>query len=163
MTDTPKVGDFVWHLHHDKLLEPLIEPFEVRVAYIKTDKPKVEIETRLRLMKPVRGHLPILDKAHAEWVKANAEWVRAYAEWDKAHAELDKAYAEWDKAYAKWGKTYAEWDKARAELDKAHAEWVKADAEWVKAYADPSVLALHANECPDCPWDGKTIFPEATA
>ena len=27
-----------------------------------------------------------------------------------------------------------------------------------KAYM-PDILALHAAECPDCPWDGKTIFP----
>jgi hypothetical protein len=103
----PKIGDFVWHVHHDKLVEPLTEPFEVRVAYIKANKPEEEIETRLRLMKPVRGHLPILVKARAEWVKADAEW-----------------------------------DKARA---------------------DPSVLALHAKECPNCPWNGATIFPEAKA
>jgi len=41
------------------------------------------------------------------------------------------------------------------------AEWIKAYAEWVKASAAPSVLKLHAKECPNCPWDGFTIFPEA--
>jgi len=94
----PKVGDPVWHIHHDALVEPLTEPLENRIKFIKERKPAREIETRLRLMKPVRGKLP----------------------------ELAKAYAE-----------------------------------WAKAYAAPSVLALHAKECPNCPWNGETIFPPA--
>jgi len=24
----------------------------------------------------------------------------------------------------------------------------------------PELLALHAQECKDCPWDGETIFPK---
>jgi len=115
----PKVGDPVWHIHHDALVEPLTEPLENRIKFIKERKPAREIETRLRLMKPVRGKLPELAKAYAEWAKAYAKWV-------KADAELAKAYAE-----------------------------------WAKAYAAPSVLALHAKECPNCPWNGETIFPPA--
>ena len=36
----------------------------------------------------------------------------------------------------------------------------KADAEWEKAYAErePQLEKLHQKLCPDCPWDGKTIF-----
>jgi len=44
--------------------------------------------------------------------------------------------------------------KASAELDKARAEWDKARAEWNK-----EIEALHREECPNCPWDGGTIFP----
>jgi hypothetical protein len=56
----------------------------------------------------------------------------------------------------------AEWNAASAEWDAAYAEWAKARAEWDTACADhmPEILALHVVECPDCPWDGKTIFPE---
>ncbi len=164
----PDIGDLVWHVHHDVLVEPLTEPFETRVAYIKANKPMHEIETRLRLMKPVRGRLPESSKAGAELDKANAEWV-------KANAELSKANAEWVKARAKWVKARAEWVKVNAELDKANAEWVKARAKWDKANAElskanaecikvcsvPSVLKLHVKECPNCPWDGKTIFPKS--
>ena len=73
--------------------------------------------------------------------------------------ELDKAYAEWDKARAEWGKAYAEFVKAYAEWDKARAEWDNASAEWDNASADPAVLSLHAKECPNCPWNGRTILP----
>ena len=114
----PKIGDLVLHVHHDTLLEPLTEPMEARARYIRTNKPPHEIETRLRLMKPLIGRLPELDKACAVW------------------------------------------NKARAERDKACVEWTKARVEWTKACAQPSVLALHAKECPNCPWDGRTIFPE---
>jgi len=58
------------------------------------------------------------------------------------------------KASAELGKAYAELDKARAEWDKARAEWEKASAEWNK-----EIEALHREECPNCPWDGGTIFP----
>ena len=46
-------------------------------------------------------------------------------------------------------KKYPKLDKARAELDKASAEWDKARAD----------KAIHADICPDCPWNGHTIFP----
>lgn len=49
---------FAWHVHHETLVEPLTEPIENRIAYIRKDKPAGEIELRLRLLKPVRGSLP---------------------------------------------------------------------------------------------------------
>ena len=121
----PQFGDLVWHIHHDVLVEPLNESLGTRIEFIKEHKHSSEVPTRMRLMKPVRGKLPELAKAGAEWDKAGAEWDKARAEWDKARAELAKARAEWD-----------------------------------KAIKHPSVLALHAKECPNCPWDGKTIFPK---
>jgi len=165
-TPTPKIGSFVWHIHHDTLVESLTEPFETRVAYIKANKLESEIKTRLRLMKPVRGKFTELDKARAELDRASAEWDKARAEWDKASVEGYKASAEWYKASAEWDRARAELDRARAELDRARAEWDRARAEWdkarvewYKASASPSVLALHAKECPNCPWNGETIFP----
>ena len=49
-----------------------------------------------------------------------------------------------------------------AARDKAFAAWVEAAIAWSNAYEHymPAILALHAVECPDCPWDGKTIFRE---
>ena len=85
----------------------------------------------------------------------------------KAYAELDKARAEWDK----WGKAFDEIKAKRAELDKAFDEIKAKRAEWDKAYAelgkimvDYGIDRLHTELClsrnPDCPWDGKTIFPD---
>ena len=52
--------------------------------------------------------------------------------------------------------------KARAAYNKAGADVDKALAALDKAIADnlPAIMALHEKECPNCPWDGKTIFPE---
>ena len=93
--ETPKVGDWCWHIHHDVLIEKLTEPFETRKAYIKAEKPKHEVEKRLRLMKP-----------------ASKKASEARTVYDKAGSE------------------------ARAKVE-----------------------ALHQKECPNCPWNGRTIFP----
>jgi hypothetical protein len=129
------VGGYVLHYHHDIIGEMLRENAENRIAYILTQKPENERALRLRLFRPI----------HDKELKAYAEWKKAYAEWKKADAEWKKADAEWEKAYAEW--------------KKADAEWKKAYAEWKKADAALGIL-VHAYFCtPDCPWNGKTIFP----
>lgn len=137
MNDT--VGQWYAHCHHSgDWFEKLTEPEEVRVAWIKKAKPTHEIETRLRLFKPVNGKLPEAVEV------ALAEWEKAHAEWEKAHAERKKA---------------------DAERKKADAEFWKAEDEWKKvliAHAD-ELDALHLATCgPDCPWtpDNRTIFPK---
>lgn len=117
----PKSG-WYWHLHHDVLVE-FTHDIDERWDYVVREKSDHELPTRLRLMRPVAGKIPVA--------------------LDKACAELDKASAEWYKASAEWAKACAEWDKA-------HAEHM------------PDLLALHAVECPGCPWDGSTIFPGDT-
>jgi len=54
--------DFWWHIHHETLYEYLTEPIRARINYIKKDKPKDEIELRLKLMKPVLGKIPTTEK-----------------------------------------------------------------------------------------------------
>ena len=55
--------------------------------------------------------------------------------------------------------------KAFAEAGKALAEAGKACNEAGKAFDDailrnlPAIIKLHEEECPNCPWDGRTIFP----
>jgi hypothetical protein len=110
-----------WHVHHAILAEPLTEPIENRIAFIKANKPEAEVETRLRLMSPVRS-LPRTE---------------ARATYQEARAAYEKAYE----------KTWAASDKALAAYEEA----------WVALEKD--MIPLHAEQCPDCPWDGKTIFP----
>ncbi len=57
--------DFWWHVHHEILVEQLIHPVRARINYIKKDKPKDEIELRLKLLKPVLGKIPSTDKGWA--------------------------------------------------------------------------------------------------
>ena len=60
-------------------------------------------------------------------------------------------------------KADATWVKARATWDKADAARNKADAIYDKAIAKHTdfLTQLHAELCPDCPWDGETIFKGA--
>jgi hypothetical protein len=129
-----KVGDWVWHVHHEILVEPLTEPIENRIAYIKSYKPPEEVPTRLRLMKPVRG-----DISPPEY-------------WLKAEAKCQEAYAKWEEAYAKWREADAKWQEAHAKCQETYAKWL-ASPSW------KNVEALHAKECPNCPWNGRSIFP----
>src|SRR3990167_6669142 len=45
--------DYWWHIHHETLYEYLTEPIRARINYIKKEKPKKEVELRLKLLKPV--------------------------------------------------------------------------------------------------------------
>ena len=64
---------WAWHVHHETLAERLTEPIKNRIAYIKSDKPAHEIDTRLRLLKPMVGTFKTkkeLEALHAEeWAK----------------------------------------------------------------------------------------------
>ena len=108
MTTLTKDPEYYWHVHHNVLCEALTEPIQNRISYIRSSKPKGEVETRLRCMKPV------------------------------LHPK---------KLPVKWSEAYAKWEEAGAKLREAGAKCL------------PQIEALHKKEHPDCPWDGKTIFP----
>ena len=131
---------FFLHVHHDILLE-WCHNYDERVAFIRNEKPKEEQETRLRLFKPFKGKLP-------------QEVVKAAQEYNKAWQELNKAWQEYNKAKQKY-------NKARQEYNKAAQEYDKAEQEYNKVLNDNKELieALHKAECPNCPWNGRTIFP----
>jgi len=63
-----------------------------------------------------------------------------------------------DEVVAAW-KAYAEVEKAYVEAGKAYVEAWKAYIEAIAAHS-AEIAALHEQECPNCPWDGKTLFPE---
>ena len=127
-----------WHIHHGTLMEPLTEPIENRIAYIKAQEPLGEQEPRLRLLKPVVGSLP------AKFVTAVANFDTAVANFDAARAKYD---ATRDRYYTAWDRYYT----ARAEYDATLAKYA------------PKIKALHRLECPNCPWDGRTISPKGEA
>src|SRR3989304_5286619 len=172
-----------WHIHHEVLLE-WSDDIQERIDFIQAEKPKHEVEIRLRLLKPVQGALPpklvkagdARDKAYDANAKARDAYDKARDAYVKAGDARDKAKA----AYAKGGHACVkaraafgkDWDafvkasvayaKAGDAFVKAKAAFVKAKAAYNKAYDEclPQIEALHALECPDCPWNGTTIFPE---
>lgn len=129
---TTTIAGLAWHVHHNILMEWCYD-YEERTAYIKAKKPLGEQATRLRLFQMMKGKLP------AELWTAGAEYETMCAELGAVEAELEFPRAELEAARAKF------W-----------AAWAKLGAAEVKY--TPQILALHAQECPDCPWNGRTIF-----
>ena len=81
-----KTLEFCWHIHHDTLMEPLIEPIENRIEYIKGNKPKNEIELRLKLLKPVEGELP------KEFIEAWQKYREARQKYEEARQKYEEAW-----------------------------------------------------------------------
>ena len=126
---------FYWHLHHKILLEPCYD-YEGRMVYVDKYKPAEEQELRLRLLKPVEGELP------AELIEAGQKYAEAWQKCDEAGQKREEA---WQKYAEAWQKRDEAWQKYDEVLEKYAIE----------------INALHEKECPDCPWDGKTIFPKS--
>ncbi len=124
---------FAFHVHHDVLLEYCTD-YEERVQYIKGNKPAREQALRLRLFKfiPIDRLPPELDKAWEAYDKAREACDKAWEACNKAREACDKAWEAYDKA------------------------WEAYDKAW-EAYM-PELIKLHEELCPNCPWDGKTIF-----
>ena len=139
---------FAWHVHHEQLIEVLYHTIEERREYISTQKPEHERDLRLRLLKPVIGPLPTI---LVEAGKASDEAWKALVEASKTHGEAWKALYEAKKAYGEATKAYDKASKAFDEASKAFDEASKA--------SQPIIEQLHSNECPNCPWNGHSIFP----
>ena len=123
--------EFYWHVHHLILLEPCYD-YEGRMGFIKRNKPVEEQELRLRLLKKVKGKLP------AELIEAGQKYIEAWQKYIEAGPKYEEAEEAWQKYDEAWQKYEAIIAKHSVYLNK-----------------------LHAEECPDCPWDGKTIFPKS--
>ena len=117
-------------VHHSVLCEPSNNIME-RVKYIKSDKPKHEVDDRL-------NHLLLLPKKQFPEL-----YGHAYAACVKADAALSKADAAWVKAYAAWSKDYAALSKA--------------DAAWGKAVNRQKVEAYIRSKIQGCKWNGTEI------
>lgn len=129
-----KVGTYVEFYHHDMMIERLIEPPQNRIKYIETEKPEHERALRLRMFRP--GHpksewSELLQQAYSKCQEAALAWEFAYT---RAMACHTMAY---DRA---WRRQYGEWRKAADVLQQAYL-----------------VQFPHK----DCPWNGKSIFPDA--
>ena len=133
---------FFWHVHHRVLLEWCYS-YNERASYISEQKREDQKETRLRLFKPVKGKLP-------------QEVVEAWQAIDKAWQAIDKAWQALNKAR----QAYYETQQAYYEASQAYYEARQALDEALHKNM-PAIEALHKEECHDCPWNGKTIFPNA--
>ena len=135
---------FFWHwLYDSEVLLEWCHSYDEYAKYIRTEELSDKQEVHLRLFQPVKGELP----------KEVVEALKARLDAQKLHDEARKSY---DEA-----------QKSRNEARKAYIEAWTGHAEAWQVYKDAfrnhkdKIEALHAQECLDCPWDGKTIFPAA--
>ncbi len=147
---------FYWHVHHRVLME-WCYAYVKRETYIRIQKDPAEVSTRLRLFQPIKGALP------RAVIKAWRTFDKAEQALHQARGTLDRAretYYEVDRTLGKAGRAL---NKAGRALGQAREAYYKARDTYEKAIQDnmPAIEALHKRECPNCPWDGKTIFPQA--
>ena len=133
---------FFWHVHHRVLLEWCYS-YNERASYISEQKREDQKETRLRLFKPVRGTLP------QEVVEAGRVLDKAWHAYDEAGRASDKAWHAYNRAGRASDEVWQAYNRARRAYDEALHKNM------------PAIEALHKEECHDCPWNGKTIFPKA--
>lgn len=141
---TPKRGLY-FHCHHRVLVEWCYD-YEERFWFIKKHKDKAEQLTRIRLFKKVKGPLP----------KNVAEALQAL---DKTWRADDRAWRAYLKALQADGDSRGA-DQAHDRTYQAYyeAKQVLHEALWANM---PAMEALHKQQCRNCPWNGKTIFPNA--
>jgi len=133
---------FYWHFHHDVVAEPLLHPLEQRRRYIRKYKPALERELRLRLIKPVKGKLP------KEVIRAGRAVLKAFARTETIVAENLSGHLDGHSTHHAYANAWHEYvrchDVYKNCLRQHSAE----------------IDALHRAECPACPWNGRTIFPQ---
>ena len=123
---------FFWHVHHEVLVEWCFD-YDERDRYIRSYKPLTEQKTRLRLFRPVRGKLP-------------KEVIKARQALNETWQAINKAWRAHDKAGQVLNKQVLNTEQV---LNKALKENML------------KIEALHREECPNCPWNGHTIFPDS--
>jgi tetratricopeptide (TPR) repeat protein len=177
-----------FHCHHNTLVDFVYDLAE-RQQSIRDNKPGEEIPLRLRLLQIIpKGRLPqegldeyikaqtiyekvlrFLWKAMEAFAKAEADYFEAYKNYHRGafyEASENEASENYRKAYEaseNYRKAYeAYYYKAKQDYWDAREPFYKA----LKAYYQKNEVAfkkLHEELCPDCPWNGKTIFTRKDA
>ncbi len=174
MADT--IGKPFWHIHHDTLFEIAAYSIKTRIGWILGNKPDHEIETRLRLLRPIQGEFPkdvlcAYGAAQDARRSSEAAMQATHKPCTEYHYELATLSNEAE-SYEEKERVYTGSQKNRTALGEAYdlsitkmhaaadtARDVKQAYEEVILIHAAEIEALHDLECPDCPWNGSTIFP----
>lgn len=175
----PERRVWYWHIHHGRCLLESSTNIAERRAFVKSDKPPKEVELRLRLMRKVKDQAG----ANRAWARREKAVVKA----ERAFTKAVKPYFEARHLIVAAELTLCQ-EAVRNHVDPVvRANTRQAQMNITKArrilheYMDPKLdaaysardkavaaaeeehhafaVALHAKECKNCPWDGRTIFP----
>ena len=175
MRRVTKTG-LAFHLHHGTLAEWCFSE-EERREYIKEYKPVEEQKIRLRLLQIIPDNLlPVtLSKAGRAYDEAREAYHKAreaYRKVEEVYRRAEEAYHQAEEAYYKTKIAYVEVEEAYGKAREAYGKAGEVHGRAMEAYGKamrtfnetridymPQIEALHKKLCPDCPWDGETIFP----
>lgn len=144
------------HCHHDTLVE-VVAGYTERSAYIEDQKPPAERPLRKRLFAMIPDELlpgalqPLVAAARASRVNLQP----LDTDYQAKRKAMDADYQ------ATWKALY---DDYQANLQAMDDDY-KANLQAMDAAMErhmPELIALHDRLCPNCPWDGRTIFPQVT-
>ena len=130
-----------WHCHHDKLCEYVYD-YDERVEYIKNNKPKHEIEIRLKLFQKIKGKLP----RELEDKEIRQKCEEARQKYEKAGQKCKEAWQKCKEARQKYEEAWQKYEEARQKYEEA---WQKCVTKLEK---------LHAKECGCKEWNGKELI-----
>jgi hypothetical protein len=146
-----RLGTLWWLIHHQEMIEPLCQPIQVRVEFIRTEKAAHEIPTRLKSMRPVRGTLPVT-------------LVRAALARARTRAKSDLAEARYIAIEGRWGISVRT-DRARVAANRAYRASIASAQAWSRAALRfaPAIRRLFQTECADVLWldSSGLVFPES--
>jgi len=177
LTGEKQIGLF-WH-PYDEILVGFCHSYQLRIGDILGNPKMEENELRLRLLRPIGDSLPKemvdiesmlvktwqdMDKKWQDFIevfkkycKVNRDYqvVLVNFEGDNYDDELARNnYLEAKEIQAQAAQAYIE---ARKEYDKVFGNYMALSSKYKKVIDD-----IHNKECPNCPWNGNTIFPEAS-
>ena len=166
---------FYWHVHHDVLFE-FCHNYGERASYIRGNKAESEQAIRLKLFQPVKGELPEeVVKARQAYDQARQAHIQAWQAYDQAWQAYDQARQAHIQAWQAYDQARQAYDQARQAYDQARQAYIQAWQAYTQAWRAreqaeqaydktvanniEAIKKLHSIECPNCPWDGHTIFP----
>lgn len=139
---------WAWHVNHEQLLELLTAPIEEHLQHIREVRSESEVALQERLLQPVQGE--ISNQVLEAWQACrNVLWsYRARAWFYVFRCPLP----------IEWKDLTNHVNIKSATRNDMTAAWERVLESRQAFYALPEIQALHEQECPNCPWDGKTIF-----
>ncbi len=135
-----KKSGLAFHCHHNVLVEYVYD-YDSGVEYIHESIPQEEQELRLKLFQLIPSdRIPGQDSV--TWKAYVTAWKAYVTAWLACVTEQQDFRTAWEYSKTAW---------------KAN---VKAGQAYVKAHKK-EIEALHTELCPNCSWNGNTIFPES--
>lgn len=138
----PRSG-FYWHPDYRSLYGWIFDIDECW-NHIITRYPKAMLQRQLGRIHPVQNVPDLL-------VKVGESYDKVQRDYEKVGTREEALLSDYDKLGPVWDSAREQYDKARTEVDVNYRA--------VQSECAVEMGALHELECPDCPWDGMTLFP----